>query len=201
MDLPTALGVLSPDGARTILVVSDDGQVAVGLRERLPRAHVVVREVRRHESLAGWRASLPYPWMVVGDLSEAPPGLATLLSKHPALVQWSRQVPAGLPAHAVAFERFSHLPAAVQQALSVEVGGMRLAMGMGVQLPDGCHTSSAELQALVSSHPRGLDAPLRCFRSAARLLVHHRVGLRPMRAAQSGLVRLAPAAALAGTAA
>jgi hypothetical protein len=45
-------------GERTALVVGDDPELAVALRDRLDRAYVTVREVRTSEALVAVRARL-----------------------------------------------------------------------------------------------------------------------------------------------
>jgi hypothetical protein len=68
---------------------------------------------------------------------------------------------------------------------------MRLAIGSGVDMPDGGHVANACLEALVASHPRPLFAPSRLVRSTARALAAHGVPLRPRSTADGG-VMLAP---------
>ena len=72
---------------------------------------------------------------------------------------------------------------------------MKLAIGLGVDLPDGSYARSAELQALVSSHPHPLDVPLDAFRSAARVLSTHGVAWKPARDGETGGVTLADTSA------
>ena len=44
------LGALAPERDRTLVVLSRDGELAVGLRERLERARVVVKDARPGEA-------------------------------------------------------------------------------------------------------------------------------------------------------
>lgn len=188
------LGVLAPDNARTILVISDDGDVAVALRERVERAYALIKDVRPSEAEAGFETCLPWPWMVVGTVSELPHTVLEMFRNRPILVYWRGATPEGLPKHTRTFERFADLAGAVNTALTQNVAGMRLAIGLGVDLPGGAFARSAELQALVAAHPHPFDVPLDAFRSAARVLSTHRIALKPVRDAADGTVSLADAA-------
>jgi hypothetical protein len=184
------LGLLALEGDRALVVISSDGEPAVGLRESVDRARVVVKDARPGEALHVLRSCRPWPWLVVGSVAEPPSEMATLLAAHPVVVLWLGPAPGWLPAHRRAFSRFSALAAAVVQALHNEVEGMRLATGAGVEFSDGRISRSAELQALVSAHPDGFDLSLNAFRSAARILAGHCVALRPRRDPATGLVSL-----------
>ncbi len=178
-------------GERTALVVGDDPELAVALRDRLDRAYVTVREVRTSEALVAVRACAPWPWMLIGD-GAVPAEAVAELSGKPVLVVWRGEPPPGLPAHAVGAQRFAEVAAAVERALSAEVLGMRLAVGDGVVMPDGMHAGSAALEALVAAHPRPLFAATHHFRSAERTLSAHGVPLRPGR--HGGGIALLPVA-------
>lgn len=188
------LGVLAPDNARTILVVADDGELAVAIRDRIDRKLALIKDVRPDEFVDGCGTCLPWPWMVVGSVPSLPNGSDELLQNRPILIFWRGTPPPGLPSHARTFDRFADLVGAVERALTQEVAGMRLAIGLGVDLPDGDYARSAELQALVSAHPHPFDVPLDAFRSAARVLSTHRIKLKPVRDAESGTVSLVDAA-------
>ena len=173
------LGALAPERDRALLVLSRDGELAVGLRERLERARVVVKDARPDESLTAVGSCRPWPWMLVGDVAELPPGIEAAPARHPILVLWLGPPPPALPAHVRSFSRFSEL-----------ADGMRLATGAGVELPGGRLARSASLQALVSAHPTGFNLPLVTFTSAARALLGSAVRLRPRRDPVSGWVSL-----------
>jgi hypothetical protein len=189
-DINPRLGVLAPDNARTILVIAGDGDLAVALRDKVDRAYALIKDVRPDEFVEGFGTCLPWPWMVVGSVTQLPGGTAELLRNRPILIYWRGTPPHGLPAHTRAFERFADLAGAVNTALAQRVAGMRLAIGLGVDLPDGDYARSAELQALVSGHPHAFDVPLDAFRSAARVLTTHRIHLKPVRDAETGTVSL-----------
>jgi hypothetical protein len=184
------LGALSPEHDRTLVVVSREGELAVGLREHLARARVVVKDARPEEARVAVGSCRPWPWMLAGDVAELPDGLETALTRHPILVLWLGAPPPGLPAHARDLSRYSELAAAASRALAAEVGGMRLAMGAGVELPGGRLTRTPSLEALVSAHPAGFNLPLVSFGSAARVLSRSAVSLRPRRDPVTGWVSL-----------
>ena len=185
-----ALGALAPERDRAMVVLSGDGELAVGLRERLDRTSVTVKDARAEEAESAMASCLPWPWAVVGAVPELPERAAEMTGLHPTLVLWLGPVPAGLPAHHRRFTRFSELAGAVEQALEQEVAGMRMSPGAGVRLPSGRLCTSGELQALVSAHPHGFALPASCFRSAARALVRADLPLRPLRDRITGLVSL-----------
>ena len=188
------LGVLAPDNARTILVVAGDGDLSVALRDKVDRAYALIKDVRPEEFIDGFATCLPWPWMVVGSATQLTGEALELLRNRPILVYWRGRAPEGLPQHSRSFERFGELAEAVNTALTQRVAGMRLAIGLGVDLPDGDYARSAELQALVSAHPHPFDVPLDAFRSAARVLSTHRIALKPVRDADAGTVSLVDAA-------
>jgi hypothetical protein len=187
------LGVLAPDVARTGLVISRDGELAVALRECLDRAYVLIRDVRPGEAAEGFAACRPWPWMVVGQVSSLAGSLLTAIRHRPILVFWLGDVPPGLPGHVRAFRDYSSLAGAINRSLGRTVAGIRLSAGSGVVLPDGVHARSPELQALIASHPHELHLPLSCFRSAAQLLSARRIPYRPARGSGRRTVALATA--------
>ncbi|MEO9045213.1 MAG: hypothetical protein ABI352_09355 [Candidatus Dormibacter sp.] len=185
-------GTVAPGGrGRTVLVVGDDAELATAIRDRLDRAYVTVVEVPPGEELVAIRGCRPWPWMVVGAGEHVDPSVLAELGRSPALLIWRGSSPPGLPARAIAADRFTVVVGTVATALGAEVAGMHLAIGSGVDMPDGSHVSNACLEALVASHPRPLVAPSRLVRSAARALAAHAVPLRPRSTADGGVV-LAP---------
>jgi hypothetical protein len=175
---------------RTVLVVGDSVELAVALRDRLDRAYITVCDVPSDASVDAVLACPPWPWMVVGDRADMSDALAGTVAQHPVLVLWHGVRPRGLPAHARAFALFSELARAVAAALHAEVGGIRLAPGTGLTMPDGAHCGNAALEALVASHPNPVFAPMRDFRGAAAALTSYRIPLRI--AHDSAGVSLAP---------
>ncbi len=180
------------DRDRALLVLSDDGDLAVGLHEQLDCIYVVVKHARPDEAADAARTCRPWPWMLAGTGPVLPPELAAVLRIRPVLTVWYGRAPATLPARSLVFPRFADLVAFVRSALSSEVLGLQLAPGVGVDLPGGGFARSPELQALVSAHSRPFDLPLATFRNAARVLAHHGVPIRPGRDLQTGLVSLMP---------
>ena len=191
------LGVLAPDSARTILVISEDGELAVAIHDRVDRAYALVKDVRPAEALEGMATCLPWPWLVVGDVADLAPQVVDAFRNRPILMFWRGPTPPGLPGHTRTFERFSDLANAVTDAMAANVEGMKLAIGLGVDLPDGGYARSAELQALVTNHPHPFDVPLDAFRSAVRVLASHGLSCRPVRDSHSGTVSLVEAAGAA----
>lgn len=179
-ELPS-LGVMAPDTVRTIVVISQEGELAVGLRERVDRAYALVRDVRPLEAAEGIAASVPWPWMVVGSSPDPAPEVVEAIGHRPIMIFWSGPMPQGLPAHARTFDRFGELATAVTTALTQSIAGMKLAVGLGIEMPDGTFARSAELQALVAAHPHPFAIPLDAFRSAGRVLSHHHIPWHPAR--------------------
>jgi hypothetical protein len=175
---PGGIGGRGDVRGRTLLVVGDSVELAVALRDRLDRTFITVCDVPAAATADAIPAGAPWPWMVVGDGAEVSDALAGTLARHPVLVLWQGVPPRRLPAHARAFGLFSELARAVAAALHAEVGGIRLAPGTGLTMPDGEHCGNAALEALVASHPHPVSAPMREFRGAAAALASHRIPLR-----------------------
>ena len=67
VDAPWMLGVRAPDRSRAILVVTVDGELAVAVRDAVPRGMAVIRDARADDAAEIAAACLPWPWMVVGQ--------------------------------------------------------------------------------------------------------------------------------------
>jgi hypothetical protein len=176
------------------LVISEDVELAVALRERLARAYVTVCHVRTAEAQRATRDCRPWPWMVIGDRADLPEMVVRTLAGAPTLVLWRGGRSAGLPAHARHLDLFSELATAAADAIGAEVGGVRLAPGGGLTMPGGEHVTSPALEALVASHPRPLFAAPRHFRTVGAILESHRVPLSLERTAAGGILLDARAA-------
>lgn len=187
------LGVFMHDRVRSIVAISDDGELGVALREHVDPSRAVIRDVRAAECATALRACEPWPWLVAGSTAVVPAPLGPFLASRPSLVVWSGGRPASLPMHAHLTARFADLAAIVDRALDAEVGGMRLAAGSGVEIGDGRSVRSAALEALIAAGPDGFDLPLRAFRSAARVLRDLNLGWQPCRDRRTGRVVLARA--------
>jgi hypothetical protein len=158
---------LRPETLRAIVVVGDHGETAVALRDQLPRAMAVVLDARPAEAAAAVAICRPHPWAVVwASAGEMPVALAAVRIPTIALARASCSAPLSVER----WSTFTALLARLRQLLAAEVGGMRLAPGMGVEMPDGSITRSALLQALVSMHPAGVAAPAAQLRAAQALL-------------------------------
>ncbi len=185
------LGVFAPDRVRSIVVVTDDGELAVAVRDAVPRGIAVVRDARPDDVSEVAAACLPWPWMVVGATRSMTPGLAHVLRTRPVLTLWLGAAPAGLPEHASAFDRPAALLDAIGAACSARVGGMRLAPGSGVELRDGTLMRGATLDALLGAYPGGFALPARTFRTVASALARHHAAWTPQRNGDARVV-LAP---------
>ena len=175
-DAPLTLGVRAPDRSRAILVVTVDGELAVAVRERVPRGMAVVRDAREADADDIATACLPWPWMVVGSAVTVPSGLASIIRDRPVLTLWLGAPPAGLPGHARMFDRPAALLDAVALACCARVGELRLAPGNGVELRDGIMLRGATLEALVAAYPASIAVPARTSRSIAAALARHDAG-------------------------
>ncbi len=185
------LGVLAPDRARSLVVVSDDGELAVAVRDTVPRAIAVVRDARPGDAAGIVAACLPWPWMIVGGTTALTADVTAALRDKPVLTLWLGPPPAGLPADVRRFERPAALLEAVTAACRADVAGMRLAPGSGVELPDGTLLRGATLEALVAAHPRAVALTSRSFRTVSDMLARHAPAWRPER--DGPLVHLVPA--------
>lgn len=188
-----ALGVFALDRARSIVVVTRDGELAVAIRDAVPARIALVRDARPEDADEVAAACLPWPWMVVGAAASLPPALARTLRIRPILTFWLGTPPDGLPDHARTFERSSAILSAVTTACGADVGGMRLAPGGGVELLDGTLMRGATIDALIGAHPRGFALPVRTFRTAGAALARHDAGWTLGRDGNAG-VALVPTA-------
>jgi hypothetical protein len=186
-DAPWMLGVRAPDRSRAILVVTVDGELAVAIRDAVPRGMAVIRDARADDAAEIAAACLPWPWMVVGSAVPVTPALAEVLGRRPVLVSWLGPPPDGLPAHAQRFDRPSELLASIVAVCAAHVGGMHLALGSGVELGDGTLLRGAALESLVAAYPHGFALPTRTFRAASEALVRHAIGWQAQRDSEAGV--------------
>jgi hypothetical protein len=182
---------LRPDGSRALVVISDGVDLGEALRQAVPREMVIVRSCRPGEAAGVIESCLPFPWMIAGDVADAPEVVA-LSRRRPVLLAWRGVAPAGAPAHARSFATFAALARFVQRALSASVGGMRLGRGAGVDLASGGVLRAAALEPLIALHPGGIDLPPGVFRSAANALARRHVPWRPAYVSSAGGVVLVP---------
>jgi hypothetical protein len=189
----STLGVRARDRGRAILVVTVDGELAVAVRDVVPGGIAVIRDARVEDADDICAACLPWPWMVVGSAVSLTPALAVVLRHRPVLTYWLGVPPAGLPGHARWFERPAALLQAVRSACTTDVGGMRLAPGIGVELDDGTLLRGASLESLLGAYPDGFALRARNFHAAADALARHNPAWTAQRdgAARMTLVRAA----------
>ena len=166
MSLLVPFPPLRQETLRTIVVVGDDGETAVALRDALPREMVVILDARPAEAAAAIAVCHPCAWALIWDSAVAP--VAAPPARSPTIVL-ARTTAAG----ARATERWTSYRGLLERLramLAADVGGMRLAPGVGIELPDGSISRSAWLQALVSMYPAGVAAPPAQLRAAQVLL-------------------------------
>lgn len=157
---------LRQETLRAIVVVGDHGETAVALRDALPRSMVVVLDARPAEAAAAIAVCRPCPWALVwGSESDMP---AALEVRPPTLVLASAAGAA--PPGVERWASFAALLSRLRAMLAADVGGMRLAPGVGVEMPGGSVSRSPWLQALVSAYPRGVQAQPAQVRAARSLL-------------------------------
>ena len=182
---------LRQETLRAIVVVGDDGETAVALRDSLPRAMVVILDARPPEAAAAVSVCRPCPWALVWS---AAAGMPDALAPTPTISLVPGQ--SSEPGQAEGWGSFADLLARLRAMLAAEVGGMRLAPGVGVELPDGSISHSVWLQALVSVHPAGMPASAAQLRAVQSLLRSRGAGWTVSRGA-GGTVALVSAEAAA----
>jgi len=157
---------------RAIVVVGDDGETAVALRDALPRQMAVVLDARPDEAAAAIGVCRPCPCAIVWSAAGEVPAALDVHSPTVILVAAACAAPVGTEL----FTGFSGLLARLREMLAAEVGGMRLAPGVGVAMPGGSVSRSPWLQALVSTHPAGVPAQPAQVRAARRSLLRAGAG-------------------------
>jgi hypothetical protein len=186
------LGVFVPDRARSIIAISDDGELGVALHDTVDPALVLVRNVRPDECSHAIAACRPWPFLVVSAV-HVPPAVQELVRTRPVLC-FRYGDTATARAGVRCFSKFGDLVHSIDTALHAHVDGMRLAYGAGVDV-NGRWVASAALEALIAAHPHGFELPLRIFRNAAHKLVDLGVRFTVARDPNSGNAVLRPGAA------
>ena len=166
MSLLVPFPPLRQETLRAIVVVGDHGETAVALRDALPREMVVILDARPLEAAAAIAVCRPCPWALLWESVVAP--IPTAPARSPTIVLAGASVP-GLP-DAERWTSYRGLLERLRAMLARVVGGMRLAPGAGVELPDGSISRSAWLQAMLSNHPAGVPAPHARVRAAQAML-------------------------------
>ena len=156
---------LRQETSRAIVVVGDDGEIAVALRDALPRSMGVVLDARPAEAAAAIAICRPCPWALVWTSRAETPQALTAAPTIALL-----RAPTSVARASDRWASYGELLSRLRAMLAAEVGGMRLAPGAGVELADGSISQSAWLQALVSMHPRGMAASAAQLRAARSLL-------------------------------
>jgi len=127
----------------------------------------------------------PGPWVVAGGESALPGPALDALRGRLFAAHWVQEPPAALPVLPMRHPSWRELVDVLEQRLAVRLGGVRLAPGRGLVLPDGAiitHTSS--LEGLLVAYPDGLEVArmeprLRAaVRRAALTLERHHLPLK-----------------------
>ncbi|MBV8526900.1 MAG: hypothetical protein JOZ75_01145 [Candidatus Dormibacteraeota bacterium] len=183
---------LRQETLRTVVVVGDHGETAVALRDALTRSMVVVLDARPAEAAAAIAVCRPCPWALVWSSAADMPVALEVRPPTFVLVSAAHAAPAGVAPST----SFATLRSRLREMLAAEVGGMRLAPGVGVEMPGGVVSRSPWLQALVSAHPAGVPARAAQVRAARSLLRAQGAGWTVARGADGtmALVRMEAAA-------
>src|SRR5262245_4673958 len=151
---------------RTVLVLSERPDPWAFIRDSLDPELVSVEWARPSEF--GAHVAMALPWSVAGTGAQPAPDLAhlagTLFS-----CRWVGPAPDRLPVRPLIRPSWQAIASDLEQALSVDLRGLRLAPGKGLRLPDGSFVSRvAELEALLGAHPDGVELVGRSVRESAR---------------------------------
>ena len=190
------LAIITQDmrgAVRTVLVLSERPHPWAFLRDSLDPELVSVEWARPGQLAAHVAGAVP--WSVAGTGTQPPPNLAhlagTLFS-----CRWVGLAPDHLPVRPRIRPSWQAISTDLQEALGVRLRGLRLAPGGGLRLPDGSFVSRVgELEALLSTHPDGIELVGRTAREPARRMsaLIERLGL-PLRVRSAGgRIRLAEA--------
>ena len=190
------LGVFAPDRVRSIVVVTDDGELAVAVRETVPAGIAVVRDARPDDAEEVAAACLPWPWMVVGATEALTPGLASVLRTRPVLTLWLGAAPAGLPAHAVRFDRPTALLEAIEAACYARTSAACASLREAVSSSLTARCCAARHSMRSSAHIRAVSRlPSRTFRSVSAALARADAGWTTERDGDARASRSSPARA------
>jgi hypothetical protein len=178
-------GASPPDPTRRLVVLSDRPHAWAFLRDHLDPALVRVGWAPD----GAWDLLTPVSWMLVGTGRTPPPRAMAALRGRLLCVLWVGTAVAGLPVQATLCSSWSQVAERARRALQNRVGGVRLAPGSGLILPDGSYLAgTAALEVLLAAHPDGIRLLDRCLpvdrslrahlRRAAARLERHRLPLR-----------------------
>jgi len=157
--------------ARSIVTISERGDLAVDLVDELDPAFVTVLLSTPSDLADALTEVTPFPWMVVGDVDTVPQALAPVLATRPIQVCWYGTAPTGwLPRHAAVFPVWRDMVRAIRARLTNQVEGLHLAPHCGVTVGGSGYCRSAYLDSLVASHPAGFALRPHIFAPAERAL-------------------------------
>jgi hypothetical protein len=182
--LVATISAMRGDPARTALVISELPHPWALLRDRLAGELVSVAWARPPEVADAVAAMDPGPWVVAGGESSLPAPALEALRGRLFAAHWVREPPSGLPVLPVRHASWRELAQVLEQRLAVRLGGVRLAPGCGLVLPDGSVINrTSPLEGLLAAYPDGLevahmDPRLRsALRRAALTLERHHLPL------------------------
>lgn len=143
------------DVTRTVIVVAELPHLWGAVQERLHPELGLVRHARPAELAEVWLRADPWPWIIVGATTAAPPGLAELAANKPIPIWWLGSAE-GLPDCTVGLADWQELAAQLDR-LRRPVVGLRFAPRRGVRDESRHYTrDTADLEGLMAAHPRGL---------------------------------------------
>jgi len=127
----------------------------------------------------------PGPWVVAGGEPVLPGRALEALRGRLFAAHWVEDPPSELPVRPVRHPSWRELVDVVERKLAVRLGGVRLAPGRGLVLPDGAIiTHTSPLEGLLVAYPDGvevarMDPRLRAaVRRAALTLERHHLPLK-----------------------
>jgi hypothetical protein len=146
------------DPSRTVLVISEPPHPWALLRDRLGGELVSIAWARPSEVAKAVAALDPGPWVVAGGEPFLPAPALEALHGRLFAAHWVQDPPGGLPVRPVRHHSWPELVDVLERRLAVRVGGLRLAPGCGLVLPDGAIiTHTSPLEGLLAAYPDGLD--------------------------------------------
>ena len=173
------------DPARTALVISEQPHPWALVRDRLGGEFVSVAWARPSQVAKAVAGLAPGPWVVAGGETVLPESAVEALRGRLFAAHWVQDPPPTLPVKPVLHPSWLELVDFLEHRLAVRLGGVRLAPGRGLVLPDGAViTHTSPLEGLLVAYPDGvevarMDPRLRAaVRRAALTLERHHLPLK-----------------------
>jgi hypothetical protein len=179
------MGGMRGDPTRTVLVVSEQPHPWALLRDRVCGELASVAWARPAQVPPVIAALDPGPWVVASGEPGLPRPALEVLARRLFAAHWVGEPAPGLSVHPVVHETWGELAEALLRQLAVRVGGVRLAPGRGLVLPDGSVITHASfLEELLAAYPDGLEVASAgprvraALRRAALTLERHHLPLK-----------------------